>query len=134
MNSDELNAFAAQVTAAALTLPHAARGRQNDAGAVLVSAGILITPMYTDPALPGKVFSADLVELKQGRLGVHQVLTIRDGEIGNNANVRPMPQSIGNPSAILSLLGGHLLPGVLGNVLAGGDPLSLLTSLLRDRK
>lgn len=127
-----LNQFAADVDAAALQLPHAARGRQNDMGANLVGAGVLVIPLFTDPGVPGAVFSADLVELKAGRLGVHRVETIRDGVAGNSTNVPAGPA--GNASAILQLLAGHLMPGILPSVLAGGDPLSLLTQLIRARR
>lgn len=127
-----LNQFASDVSVAALQLPHAARGRQNDRGAQLTGAGVLVIPLFTDPGVPGAVYSADLVELKAGRLGVHRVETIRDGVAGNNVNV-PVA-SVVPASAILQLLAGHLVPGVLPTVLAGGDPLSILAQLIRSRR
>ena len=130
MDEKTLTDFADQVGAAALRLPKAPRGRQNDVGASLQSAGVLIIPLFTDPGVPGAVYSADLVELKQGRLGVHRVETLRDGEVGTSANVSPSGGPVGDLKEILSLLAGNLAPGVLPSVLAGGDPLSLLAALV----
>lgn len=132
MDDQTLNQFATDVDVAALQLPHAAKGRQNDPGANLIGAGVLVIPLFTDPGVPGAVFSADLVELKAGRLGVHRVETIRDGIVGNNVNVPPATG--GNATAILQLLTGHLVPGTLSTVLAGGDPLSILAQLIASRR
>jgi hypothetical protein len=90
LDDKELNDFAQQVCALTLTLPHAATGRQNDAGANLQPAGILIIPLATDPAVPGAIYTADLVELKRkkpdgsadGRQGWHRAGFIQDGEEG----------------------------------------------------
>lgn len=125
MSTPDLNQFAAAVDAAALQLPAAATGRQNDRGARLVPAGVLIVPLFTDPGVPGAIYSADLVELKAGRLGVHRVETIRDGQVGDKTSVPAPGPDLGQ------LLSGHLLPGVLSSVLAGGDPLSLIAGLVK---
>lgn len=138
----ELKEWAEQVCLAALELldlpegrGRAPKGRQNDPGANLKPAGVLIIPLFTDPAVPGAVFGADLVELKRKdsagrpapRLGVHRVVTVRDGDGGNRANVEPVGD--GTIPAIVRLLAGHALPGVVGEVTRGGDPLRKLGAL-----
>lgn len=130
MDENELNDFARQVCAAALKLQHAETGRQNDHGANLRPAGVLIIPLATDPGVPGAVFSADLVELKKGRQGWHRVTTVRDGEEGDRTNIQPLGGGIGDASAIIGLLSGHLMPGVLGRITGAGDPLRLLSAIL----
>lgn len=131
LGEDELRGYAKSVSEATLKLPPGGKGRQNDRGAALRPAGILIIPLSTDPGVPGAVFAADLTELKRGRQSWHRVQTLRDGEIGNKWNVEPG----GNDAValVMQLLSGNLLPGVLGKVVAGGDPLKLLTTLLDEQ-
>jgi hypothetical protein len=144
LDDKELNDFAQQVCALTLTLPHAATGRQNDAGANLQPAGILIIPLATDPAVPGAIYTADLVELKRkkpdgsadGRQGWHRAGFIQDGEEGGNTNVTTQTSSItkGNAAALLALLAGNALPGVVGKLVGATDPLALLTKLFGGKR
>lgn len=132
LDENELRDYAKAISESTLKLPRGAKGRQNDPGAALRPAGILIIPLATDPRVPDAVFAADLTELKQGRQSWHRVQTLRDGEIGNKWNVKP---GGGNDAAalVMQLLSGNLLPGVLGKMVAGGDPLKLLTTLLDEQ-
>lgn len=143
-NEQELKEWAEQLCRAALELldlpdgrGRAPKGRQNDPGASLQPAGVLMIPLFTDPAVPGAVFAADLVELKRKdsagrpapRLGAHRVVTVRDGAGGNRVNVEPIGD--GTIPPIVRLLAGHALPGVVGEVVRGGDPFRKLASLLQ---
>lgn len=127
MDDADLNAFARAVTEAVLRLPRAAQGRQNDAGARLQPAGVLIIPLAVDPGVPGAVFSADLVAMKQGRQEWHRTATIRDGEEGGSANVKPAGGD--ELKVLLGLLSGHAIPGAVGGLVGGGDPLATLMAI-----
>ena len=113
--------------------PRAARGRQNDRGAHLVPAGVLIVPIFIDPGVPGEVYCADLVEMKNDRFGARPTIIVAgedEAPGGGTDNVKPLG---GGPTGALGeLLKGKLFPGVIGKLL-GGPLGSVLGGVLKPK-
>lgn len=98
--------------------PHAAKGRQNDIGAQLKPAGVLVVPVYTDPSVPGEVYVADLASMKADLFCVRPVVQIT-GEDDRPSMPVVGASIFGNgPSGVLGkLLKGKLLPGLVGKLI-----------------